>query len=88
MYLRDRKYAESKDIFTECGKIDDQDFKKDIQTGVDDLLVNITEFDDKTIDECYGTTVEKPPTSTGTASQAMIKRFNQHSIMVFIYIFV
>lgn len=80
--LRDRKYAESKDIFTECGKIDDQEMKKDIQTGVKDPLVNITEFEDKTLDEGYGTTQEKPPSNTGTVSQAMIKRFNQHSIMV------
>lgn len=80
--LRDRKYAEGKDIFTECGKIDDQDLKKDIQTGVNDPLVNITEFEDKTIDEGYGTSVEKLTNSTGTVSQAMIKRFNQHSIMV------
>lgn len=80
--LRDRKYAESKDIFTECGKIDDQELKKDIQIGVNDPLVNITEFEDKTIDEGYGTVVEKPSSNTGTISQAMIKRFNQHSIMV------
>lgn len=81
--FRDRKYAESKDIFTECGKIDDQDLKKDIQKGVNDPLVNITEFEDKTTDEGYGTTVDKPTNNnTGTVSQAMIKRFNQHSIMV------
>ncbi|KAJ8937555.1 hypothetical protein NQ314_011790 [Rhamnusium bicolor] len=78
----DRKYAESKDIFTECGKIDDQEMKKDIQSGVDDPLVDITEFEDKTLGEGYGNTTEKPPSNTGTVSQAMIKRFNQHSIMV------
>ncbi|XP_050506912.1 general transcription factor IIH subunit 1 [Diabrotica virgifera virgifera] len=81
-FHRDRKYAESKDIFTECGKLDDQEMKKDIQTGVKDPLINITEFEDKTIDEGYGLTSEKPANSTGTVSQAMIKRFNQHSIMV------
>lgn len=80
--LRDRKYAESKDIFTECGKIDDQEMKKDIQKGVNDPLVNLTEFEDKTLDEGYGTATTKLSTSTGTVSQAMIKRFNQHSIMV------
>ncbi|CAG9836838.1 unnamed protein product [Diabrotica balteata] len=81
-FHRDRKYAESKDIFTECGKLDDQEMKKDIQTGVKDPLINITEFEDKTIDEGYGLASEKPANSTGTVSQAMIKRFNQHSIMV------
>jgi transcription initiation factor TFIIH subunit 1 len=81
-FHRDRKYAESKDLFTECGKIDDQEMKRDIQTGVDDPLVNITEFEDKTLDEGYGVANEKMNVITGTVSQAMIKRFNQHSIMV------
>lgn len=79
---RDRKYAESKDLFTECGKIDDQEMKKDIQTGINDPLLDITSFEDKSIDECYGAQAEKPTGNTGTVSQAMIKRFNQHSIMV------
>lgn len=49
-------------------------------------MVNITEFEDKTIDEGYGTNVEKANNSTGTVSQAMIKRFNQHSIMVYFFL--
>nr|CAH7730426.1 unnamed protein product [Callosobruchus chinensis] len=81
-FHRDRKYAESKDIFTECGKMDDQEIKKDIQTGINDPLVNLTEFEDKTLDEGYGLGREKQPSSSGTVSQAMIKRFNQHSVMV------
>ncbi|KAG5879297.1 hypothetical protein JTB14_021955 [Gonioctena quinquepunctata] len=81
-FHRDRKYAESKDIFTECGKIDDQEMKKDIHDGVKDPLVDLTEFEDKTLDEGYGVTSEKSTCSTGTVSQSMIKRFNQHSIMV------
>ncbi|RZC33328.1 general transcription factor IIH subunit 1 [Asbolus verrucosus] len=81
-FHRDRKYAESKDLFTECGKIDDQEMKKDIQSGVSDPLVNITEFEDKTLDEGYGVATEKTNVNIGTVSQAMIKRFNQHSIMV------
>lgn len=80
-FHRDRKYAESKDLFTECGKIDDQEMKKDIQIGVDDPTVNITEFEDKTLDEGYGLS-NKTQNTSGTVSQAMIKRFNQHSIMV------
>lgn len=81
-FHRDRKYVEGKDIFTECGKMDDQEMKKDIQKGVDDPLVNITEFEDKTLDENYGTAKEMSGSNSGTVSQAMIKRFNQHSIMV------
>lgn len=56
--------------------------KRDIQIGVDDPLVNLTEFEDTTLDEGYGSVAEKPMSNTGTVSQAMIKRFNQHSIMV------
>ncbi|XP_076256771.1 transcription factor B1 [Rhynchophorus ferrugineus] len=81
-FHRDRKYAESKDLFTDCGKIDDQEMKKDIQGGVKDPLVNLTEFEDKSLDEGYGAGNEKPVGNMGTVSQAMIKRFNQHSIMV------
>lgn len=82
VFSRDRKYAESKDLFTDCGKIDDQEMKKDIQGGVKDPLVNLTEFEDKSLDEGYGTGNDKPVGNMGTVSQAMIKRFNQHSIMV------
>ncbi|KAL1509559.1 hypothetical protein ABEB36_004273 [Hypothenemus hampei] len=81
-FHRDRKYAENKDLFTECGKIDDQELKRDIQAGVKDPLVNLTEFEDKTLEEGYGGSIEKPPSNISTVSQAMIKRFNQHSIMV------
>lgn len=56
--------------------------KKDIQNGVEDPLVNIVEFEDNTIEEGYGNQIEKMSASSGTVSQAMIKRFNQHSIMV------
>ncbi|KAH1027638.1 general transcription factor IIH subunit 1 [Dendroctonus ponderosae] len=81
-FHRDRKYAENKDLFTECGKIDDQEMRKDIQAGVNDPLVNLTEFEDNTLEEGYGGVPDKPISNIGTVSQAMIKRFNQHSIMV------
>lgn len=87
MCHRDRKYAESKDLFTECGKMDDQELKRDIQSGVKDPLVNLVEFEDKTLDEGYGTLSDKPQGSVGSVSQAMIKRFNQHSIMVGIFLY-
>lgn len=80
---RDRINTGSKDIFTECGKLDDQELKKDIQTGIEDPLVDITSFEDKSLDEGYGTVVEKNPSNPGNiVHQSMIKRFNQHSIMV------
>lgn len=62
--------------------MDDQELKKDIQTGIEDPLVDITSFEDKTLDEGFGTLGEKVPNNPGNVHQSMIKRFNQHSIMV------
>ncbi|KAJ9590600.1 hypothetical protein L9F63_016370 [Diploptera punctata] len=72
------------DLFQDCAKLDDQEMKKDISAGIEDPLVDVTSFEDKTIDEGYGTGSDK---SSGAPSgnivhQYMIKRFNQHSIMV------
>lgn len=61
--------------------MDDLEMKKDIQSGIKDPLLDITQFEDKSLDEGYGTQAEKV-NGSGTISQAMIKRFNQHSIMV------
>lgn len=82
-FHRDRINAGNKDLFTECAKIDDQELKKDIQTGIDDPLVDITSFEDQSLDENYGTGHSKADKSSGNiVHQSMIKRFNQHSIMV------
>ncbi|XP_063979303.1 general transcription factor IIH subunit 1 [Diachasmimorpha longicaudata] len=82
-FHRDRINAGTKDLFTECAKIDDQELKKDIQTGINDPLLDITSFEDTTIDECYGSGTGKIDKSSGNiVHQSMIKRFNQHSIMV------
>ncbi|XP_023714083.1 general transcription factor IIH subunit 1 isoform X3 [Cryptotermes secundus] len=83
-FHRDRINAGNKDLFTECAKLDDQELKKDISAGIEDPLVDITSFEDKTLDEGYGTGGDR---SCGIQSgnivhQNMIKRFNQHSIMV------
>lgn len=82
-FHRDRINAGTKDLFTECAKIDDQELKKDIQTGINDPLVDITSFEDKSIDENYGMGSSKADKLSGNiVHQSMIKRFNQHSIMV------
>lgn len=79
----DRINAGTKDLFTECAKIDDQELKKDIQSGIDDPLVDITSFEDQSLDENYGTGPSKSDKTSGNiVHQSMIKRFNQHSIMV------
>lgn len=82
-FHRDRINAGTKDLFTECAKIDDQEMKKDIQTGINDPLLDITSFEDTNLDENYGSEVGKADKPSGNiVHQNMIKRFNQHSIMV------
>jgi transcription initiation factor TFIIH subunit 1 len=83
-FHRDRINAGSKDLFTECAKLDDQELKKDISAGIEDPLVDITSFEDKTLDEGYGTGGDRlmGVQSGNIVHQNMIKRFNQHSIMV------
>lgn len=87
-----------KDIFTECAKDDDRAIRAQLTSGVSDRFANIAAFSDSTIDECYGTGEETSTgakygksgsgAAVGAASAAnivhqnIIKRFNQHSIMV------
>lgn len=82
-FHRDRINAGTKDLFTECAKIDDQELKKELQSGINDPLVDITSFEDQTLDENYGSGCNKSDKTSGNiVHQSMIKRFNQHSIMV------
>ncbi|XP_054268650.1 general transcription factor IIH subunit 1-like [Macrosteles quadrilineatus] len=77
-FHRDRITTSSKDLFTECAKLDDQEMKKVMSNGVSDPLLDITSFDDKIGDE----PLERPAATQNIVHQNMIKRFNQHSIMV------
>ena len=82
-FHRDRIHAGIKDLFTECAKLDDQELKQDINSGISDPLVDITSFEDASLADGYGITPDKPSGSGGNiVHQSMIKRFNQHSIMV------
>ncbi|XP_066587636.1 general transcription factor IIH subunit 1 isoform X1 [Prorops nasuta] len=82
-FHRDRINTGTKDLFTECAKIDDQELKKDIQSGINDPLVDIASFEDQTLDENYGSGLSRSDKASGNiVHQSMIKRFNQHSIMV------
>ncbi|KAK6630220.1 hypothetical protein RUM43_015013 [Polyplax serrata] len=84
-FHRDRINAGNKDVFTECAKVDDEELKKDLANGVPDVLCNISEFEDKTLDEGYGSGASSAPVQVSSGNivhQNMIKRFNQHSIMV------
>lgn len=82
-FHRDRINVGTKDLFTECAKIDDQELKKDIQAGIDDPMVDITGFDNVGLNEMYDSGTGKSDKASGNiVHQSMIKRFNQHSIMV------
>lgn len=85
---RDRLNAGTKDLFTECGKIDDQTFKLAVAKVSGDVLYDLRTFDDNTLQDGFGgsTTSEKSGVNSGNiVHQNLIKRFNQHSIMVWLH---
>ncbi|KAL5287773.1 GTF2H1 family protein [Megaselia abdita] len=83
-FHRDRITAGTKDMFAECGKIDDQNMKNAVQTGPQNSLLNIKDFEDVPLEEgfCSVNGDKVVPNSGNIVHQNMIKRFNQHSIMV------
>jgi transcription initiation factor TFIIH subunit 1 len=85
-FHRDRITTGIKDVFVECGKIDDSTLKRDIRRNMDDPLLNLTKFGDNTIDDgfCSSSTSEqqKQDNTGNIVHQSIIKRFNQHSFMI------
>ncbi|XP_066995629.2 general transcription factor IIH subunit 1 [Anabrus simplex] len=82
-FHRDRIHTGTKDLFTDCAKLDDQELNNDLQAGIKDPLIDLTKFEDKSLAEEYGAGMEKSCSQSGNiVHQNMIKRFNQHSIMV------
>ncbi|KAH8371472.1 hypothetical protein KR093_007566 [Drosophila rubida] len=83
-FHRDRLTAGTKDIFTECGKIDDQTLKAAVQQGAGDPLLDLKKFEDVPLEEGFGSVAgDRNVVNSGNiVHQNMIKRFNQHSIMV------
>ncbi|XP_067013275.1 general transcription factor IIH subunit 1 [Anabrus simplex] len=82
-FHRDRIHSESRDLFADCAKLDDDALRKDIKAGIEDPLLDLTKFVDKTLEEGYGFGGDKSYSqSDNIVHQSMIKRFNQHSIMV------
>ena len=81
-FHRDRLHGKGvKDIFTECAKDDDKRMKEQIRAGVSDPIANIHTLTDKTIDESFGAQ-DSAASASNIVHQSIIKRFNQHSIMV------
>nr|CAD7438020.1 unnamed protein product [Timema bartmani] len=58
-FHRDRINTGTKDLFTECAKLDDQELKRDINAGIDDPMVDIASFEDQTLDDGYGAGMDK-----------------------------
>lgn len=81
-FHRDRINAGTKDIFTECAKIDDQVMSKEMSDGLEDPLVDLSSFQDVNFGDGYGTALDPKGTTQNIVHQSIIKRFNQHSIMV------
>ena len=84
-FHRDRITAGLKDIFVECGKIDDSALRKEIRGNLGDPLLDLGKFGDNTIEEgfCSSNVGEGKIEGGGNiVHQSIIKRFNQHSFMV------
>ncbi|XP_054710807.1 general transcription factor IIH subunit 1-like [Uloborus diversus] len=79
-FHRDRLHINSKDLFSECAKNDEQDVKKAIDQGIPDPFVDVTSFEeDKLIDDRV---VVNAQNTQKEINQSMIRRFNHHSMMV------
>lgn len=83
-FHRDRIMAGTKDIFTECGKIDDQALKVAVAQNAGDALLDLRAFEDNSLEDGFGgAATDKGGVNSGNiVHQNMIKRFNQHSTMV------
>uniref|UniRef100_A0A182N259 General transcription factor IIH subunit 1 n=1 Tax=Anopheles dirus TaxID=7168 RepID=A0A182N259_9DIPT len=85
-FHRDRIVAGgTKDIFTECGKIDDQQLRQAVQENLGDPLLDIRAFEDNPLEDgfCSSATAKQQTVNSGNiVHQSMIKRFNQHSFSV------
>lgn len=83
-FHRDRITTGTKDIFTECGRIDDQMLKVAVADSAGDVLLDLRAFEDNALPDGFGGAAsEKRGVNSGNiVHQSMIKRFNQHSTMV------
>lgn len=81
-FHRDRLNINSKDLFSECAKVDDQDVKNAIDKGIPDPFVDVASFEeDNLVDEASKFFVSAHNTQR-EINQSMIRRFNHHSMMV------
>lgn len=81
-FHRDRTALANKDLFTECAKKDEEEVKGQIETQIEDPLLNVAGLKDNTLGENYGGTSEDKKGSANQTNLTMIRRFNHHSLMV------
>jgi len=84
-FHRDRVHAQgTKDLFTECARDDDKSIRKQLEGGCKETTADIVNFSDNTLGDGFGGVVDtvNNATSQNIVHQNIIKRFNQHSIMV------
>nr|CAH0099157.1 unnamed protein product [Daphnia galeata] len=76
---RDKNINDTKDLFTDCGKQDEQILRQDLSTAINDPLLDLTTLNDVVEEESSNPSNSK---INNIAQQNMIRRFNQHSILV------
>lgn len=83
-YFHRDRIVSGKDLFSECGKIDDQTLKKAVAQSAGDVLLDVGKFEDNSLEDGFGGSAsDKSGVNSGNiVHQNMIKRFNQHSTMV------
>ncbi|KAF6028148.1 GTF2H1 [Bugula neritina] len=75
----------SKDVFTECAKVDDKEMINDLlATAFSGNAVDMTSMADNPIGEDFGESTETAgkQSSSQSSNQTIIKRFNHHSTRV------
>lgn len=68
-----------KDLFTECGRLDDLQLNKAMANEANDPLLEISRWAEP---DPLAEDVAPTPSESTSVPRSMIKRFNQHSIMV------
>lgn len=75
----DRITTVSKDLFTECGRMDDIKLGEAMAKGPEDPLLEMAKWAEP---DPLGDEPPPYPADSMSVPRSMIKRFNQHSIMV------
>lgn len=81
-FHRDRTVMGSKDVFTECAKVDEKDMKEEISCKMVDSFLDLTNIKDSSLHEDYRGLTEDTRVSNNVTNGTMIRRFNHHSTMV------